>query len=117
MIHSSLLHDSDKLKEEVIDSSQPPRQKNDAPKKRYLPKASLTRLGRDDLRTWSGFYAATKSATLPALVERDLNDLAPELLRGIQAARPFDTPYLLRQFVFLASSGASTSLNPTSCTN
>lgn len=127
MIHSSLVHNSNKQNEEVVDTPRPPRsllklvrygrQRHNAPKKSYLPKASLKRLGRDDLQTWSDFYTATGSDALPALVERDLNDLAPELLRGIQAARPFNTPYLFRQFVFLASSGASTSLNPTSCTN
>ncbi|EIM79559.1 uncharacterized protein STEHIDRAFT_69301 [Stereum hirsutum FP-91666 SS1] len=126
MIHSSLLHDSNK-REEAVDGSRSPQsfwkrvtlalRKNDSSTKNYVPKASLKRLGQDDLRTWGDFYTAAGSATLPALVERDLNDLASELVHGIRAARPFDTPSLLRQFVFLASSGASALLNPILCIN
>lgn len=126
MIHSSLLHDSNKRKEDVDGSRLPQSflkrvsfslRKNDSSTKNYVPKASLKRLGQDDLRTWGDFYTATGSATLPALVERDLNDLASELVHGIRTARPFDTPSLLRQFVFLASSGASALLNLILCAN
>lgn len=121
MLHSSLLHD--KREEETVDSSRPRQSRLGstgfisrrcvAPERPYQPMASLKHAHFSNLNDWNDFYSSenTESHPLPYYVERDLHDLARELVDGIRSAKPLSYRNLLRQFVFLASSGVFILLN------
>lgn len=115
MIHSSLLHDKQtspapKVRKFLSIRSRSSPESEETSKQSYQPKASLKRMNLDDLHTWDNLYEKSKSLPLPACVERDLNDLALQLVSGLRTDKPLDTQHLLRQFIFLASSGVYMSL-------
>lgn len=114
MIHSSLLHE--KRKESDSDTSQSLWRRlvsifyrNELSMQSYQPKASMKLVDQDEIRGWDDFYSLIKPGTipLPSFVERDLYDLALELVTALRSVTPLYTHYLLRQFIFLSSSGES----------
>lgn len=114
MLHSSLLHD--KHPEETADSSQRRQSHLGAigtvaagrvvSERPYQPMTSLKYAHFLNIKDWDDFYRLRNTdSPLPSFVERDLNDLAAELVNGLRSDMPFATPHLLRQFASLTSSG------------
>lgn len=74
----------------------------------YEPKASLKYM-RGGPESWIEFLSLKDSRPFPSYVERDLLDLAHELVNDIRVSDTSRDPYdILKRFVDLTSSGTLT---------